>query len=435
MPHFVRLLAAAALTFAAIASAETPPAPLSAADSDPARLGWMVGAPPPPDKVIRYADLSFFHFPQTRWSFAHMQQFVPTATVWRGDGKVAPLPRAERSDLDAVTFHPLGSTATMTWEQSLAANYTDAIVVLHRGRIVYERYLGVMNPHTRHIAMSVTKSFVGTLGAMLVAEGKLDPAALVTRYVPELEGSAFADATVRQLLDMTTGLEYSENYADPKADIWRYSYAGGIFPRPAGYDGPTTLYAYLHTIRKAGEHGRAFAYKSVNTEVLGWIIRRVTGQPLEQVLSERIWQPLGAEQDGYVLVDGESTAFAGGGFNTTLRDLARFGEMMRLGGRYNGRQIVPRAVVDEIRKGASKSDFAQAGYQTLPGWSYHDMWWVSHNAHGAYMARGIHGQGIYVDPVAEMVIARFGSHPLASNVNFDPTSLPAFEALAAHLMK
>jgi len=435
MPTLVRFAAAAMLIAASAAPAQTTTPPLSAADSDPVKMGWMLGAPPPPDKLIRQADASFFRFPQTRWSFAHMREFLPTATVWRGDGPVARLPRAERKDIDAVTFHPTGSRETMTWEQSLAANYTDAIVVLHKGRIVYERYLGVMNPHQQHIAMSVTKSFVGTLAQMLIAEGRLDERALVTKYVPELEGSAFADATVRQVLDMTTGLKYSEAYGDPKADIWKYSVAGGILPRPAGYEGPTTLYAYLRTLQKDGEHGQAFAYKSVNTEVMGWIIRRVTGQTLQQVLSERIWSRLGAEQDGYILVDGEGTAVGGGGFNTSLRDLARFGEMMRLGGRFDGQQIVPKSVVEDIERGASREEFAKAGYQTLPGWSYRDMWWVSHNAHGAYMARGIHGQGIYIDPRAEMVIARFGSHPLASNVNFDPTSLPAFEALAEHLMK
>ena len=433
MPKLVQLLVAAALIVVDVAAAQAPPA--SAADSDPVKMGWMVGAPPAADKVIRYADLSFFRFPQSRWSFAHMQQFVPTAAVWRGDGPVSKLPRADRADIDAVAFHPMGSTASMTWAQSLDANYTDAIIVLHQGRVVYERYRGVMSPHQQHIAMSVTKSFVGTLAQVLVAEGRLDDRALVTRYVPELEGSAFADATVRQVLDMTTGLKYSEAYGDPQADVWKYSVAGGIFPRPAGYDGPATLYAYLRTLQKQGEHGQAFTYKSVNTEVLGWILRRVTGMPIEQLLSERLWQKLGAEQDGYLIVDPEGTAFAAGGFNLALRDLARFGEMMRLGGRFNGQQIVPRAVVDEIRRGASTEDFAKAGYETMAGWSYRDMWWVSHNAHGAFMARGIHGQAIYVDPKAEMVIARFGSHPLASGINFDPTTLPAFDALAEHLMK
>lgn len=434
MSNVTRALFAAAIVFAPVAHG-APATPLSAADSDPVAMGWMVGSPPPADRVIRYDDLSFFRFPQSRWSFAHMDQFLPTTTVWRGDGPVSRLPRAERNDIDAVTFHPMGSSDTMTWAQSLDANYTDAIVVLHKGRIVYERYRGVMNPHRQHIAMSVTKSFVGTLARLLIVEGKLDEQALVTKYVPELVGTAFADATVKQVLDMTTGLKYSEEYGNPGADVWKYSVAGGIFPRPAGYDGPASLYAYLRTLQKDGEHGRGFTYKSVNTEVMGWILRRVTGQNLEQLLSERIWRKLGAEQDGYLIVDGEGTAFAGGGLNVALRDLARFGEMIRLRGRFNGQQVLPPAVVDEIRRGASRTDFEKAGYRTMTGWSYHDMWWVTHNAHGAFMARGIHGQAIYIDPKAQMVIARFGSHPLASGINFDPTTLPAFDALAEHLMR
>jgi CubicO group peptidase (beta-lactamase class C family) len=103
--------------------------------------------------------------------------------------------------------------------------------------------------------------------------------------------------------------------------------------------------------------------------------------------------------------------------------------------RFNGQQIVPAAVVADITKGGDRAKFAPAGYKTLPGWSYRNMWWVSHNPHGAFTARGIHGQGIYVDPAAEMVIARFASHPLAANANYDATSLPAYDAVAKHLMR
>ncbi|MCM2312748.1 MAG: beta-lactamase family protein [Steroidobacteraceae bacterium] len=427
------LFAIAALAAAAAAGAPAPA--LSAAQSDPVTMGWMVGSPPPADKVIRYHDMSIYRFPQTRWSFANFRQFVPTSNVWRGDGPVSLLPRAERTDIDAITFTPLGGSAPMTWAQSLEANYTDAIVVLHKGRVVYERYFGVMTPRSQHMAMSVTKSIFGTLGAMLVAEGKLDEHARVTQYIPELAGTAYDDATVRQVLDMTIGVKYSENYADPQAEIWQHARAGGVFPRPPGYRGPTSFYDYLRTLQKAGEHGQAFAYKTVNTDVLGWLIRRATGQTVGQVLSGRIWQKLGAEQDAYMVIDSEGTEFAGGGFNPSLRDMARFGEMMRLEGRFNGQQIVPRTVVADIRRGADPAHFAQAGFTLLAGWSYRDMWWVSHNEHGAFSARGIHGQVIYIDPAAEMVIARFGSHPLAANVHVDPTSLPAYHALARHLMR
>jgi CubicO group peptidase (beta-lactamase class C family) len=431
-PFLVGTLAAVA---ASAALAGEPQRFADAADSDPVALGWMLGSPPPADRLVRYEDLSMYRFPQMRWSFANFRQLMPSTNVWRGDGKLSELPRALRDDIDGITFTPMGRSDTMTWEQSLAANYTDAIVVLHRGRIVYERYFGVMNEHNAHMAMSVTKSIFGTLGAMLVAEGRLDEKALVGQYIPELKDTAYGDATVRQVLDMTVGVRYSENYADPAAEIWQHVRAGGVFPRPPGYAGPTSFYGFLQTLQKEGEHGEAFAYKTVNSDVAGWLIRRATGQSVGAVLSERIWQKLGAEQDAYLLVDSVGTEFAGGGFNPTLRDMARFGEMMRLDGRFNGLQIVPRAVVDDIRKGASQADFAKAGFKTLPGWSYRDMWWVSHDDHGVFEARGIHGQAIYIDPKAEMVIARFASYPLAANAHLDPTTLPAFRALAEHLMQ
>lgn len=414
--------------------AQTPTLP-TAAQTDPVALGWMVGSPPPADKVIRFADGSGYKFPQTRWSFSNFRQLIPTTQVSRGTGAPVPLPRALRDDLDAVRFVQLGKETPMTWGEAFDANYTDGVVVLHKGRIVYERYAGALRPEGQHISMSVTKSFFGTLGAMLVAEGKLDENAPVARYVPELKDSAFGDATLRQVLDMRTGLKYSENYLDPNAEIWQHTRAGGVMPRPPGYQGPQTFYEFLQTVKKEGEHGGPFAYKTVNSDALGWVIRRATGQSIGQLLSERIWSRLGMEQDAYFTVDSVGNEFAGGGLNAGLRDMARFGEMMRNQGKFNGQQIIPAAVVQDIAKGGDKSAFPQASFATLPGWSYRNMWWVSNNEHGAYSARGIHGQAIYIDPKAEMVIARFASHPMPNNPFNDPTSLPAYMALAKHLMK
>ena len=348
---------------------------------------------------------------------------------------MAKLPVALRSDLDAVTFTPLGRTAPMTWATAVEAVYADAVLILHKGRIVHERYYGVMNADQPHIAMSVTKSYVGTLTEMLIAEGKIDETALVTRYIPELASSGFGDATVRQVLDMTTGISYSEDYTDPNADVAKYAVAAGMRPAPPGYAGPRAIYDYLPTIAKQGAHGAQFSYKTVNTEVLSWVIARVTGKRPHVVLSERIWSRLGAEHDADIIVDTAGSPAAGGGLNPTLRDMARFGEAMRLNGRFNGQQIIPASVVVRIRNGASKTDFAKAGYKTLLGWSYKSQWWVSHNSHGAYSARGIHGQAIYIDPKAEMVIVRFASNPKAGNVNFDDISLPAYQAIAERLMR
>ncbi|HRD85297.1 MAG TPA: serine hydrolase [Rubrivivax sp.] len=434
------MLAAVPLTIALSAAAAGPSSPHATTDfpdaqaSDPARLGWMVGAPPPPDRIIRFDDGSYWKFPAIRWTVSNFRQLMPTINVARGSGPVAPLPRALRDDLDAVTFTPLNGTRPMTWRSSLEANYTDGIVVLHQGRIAYERYFGVLKPEGQHGAMSVTKTFVGTLAAMLVAEGVLDAGQRVDRYVPELARSAFGSATVRQVMDMTTGIKFSENYADPNAEVWAHGAAGNPLPKPKDYTGPRSYYEFLQTVKPEGLHGEAFHYRTANTDALGWILARVSGKSVAQLLSERIWGPMGAEQDAYMSVDSIGTPFAGGGLSAGLRDMARFGEMIRNNGAFNGRQVVPAMAVADIRRGASQADFAKAGYAQLPGWSYRNMWWVTHNEHGAFAARGVHGQTIYIDPKAEMVIARFASHPVAGNAVIDPTSLPAYHALARRLM-
>jgi CubicO group peptidase (beta-lactamase class C family) len=408
----------------------------SAAETDPIKLGWMVGSPPPPDRIVRFADMTHYRFPQTRWSFSNFRQLIPTTNIARGDGPVSVLPRAERHDIDTLTFFPNGASAPMRWAQSLEESYTDAIIVLRRGTIVYERYFGVMTPNTAHMTMSVTKSFFGLLGAMLVEEGRLDERALVPEYVPELAGSAYGDATVRQLLDMRIGVRYSEDYTDPNAEFWQHMRASGIFPQPDGYSGPRTTADFLKSLKKEGEHGGAFLYKSVNTDVLGWIIRHVTGESSGETLSRRFWQKLGVEHDGYMVVDIAGSELAGGGLNITLRDMARFGEMMRLEGRFNGNDIVPKSVIDDIRTNGSREAFARGNeYPILAGGSYRNMWWLTNNEHGAYSARGIHRQVIHIDPEAEMTIARFASHPIASDPNLDTTSQPSFHALALHLMK
>lgn len=406
--------------------------PLTADESDPNKMGWMQGFPPPPDRIIRF-DLAGNMFPRTRYGYSHMREFVPTRVVWRGDGPVSKLPRAER-DISGVLFTDPNGTRR-TFAEALKLTYTDGILVMHKGKVIYERYFGALDAHTQHIAMSVTKSFVGTLAAMLVADGKLDPAAPVTQYVPELKDTAYGDATVRQVMDMTVGVRYSENYADPNADVWAYARAGGMLPRPAGYKGPDNFYDYLTTLRKEGEHDAEFAYKTVNAETLAWIVRRASNKSLAALLSERIWQPMGAQDDAYFSVDSIGTESGGGGLNTTLRDLARFGEMIRNDGRFNGKQILPKSVIDDIRRGGDPAKFAKAGYTTLPGYSYRNMWWVSSNDHHTFEARGIHGQRIYIDPVAQMTIVRYASHPIAANAANDPVTHRAYAALAEYFMQ
>lgn len=408
--------------------------PLDANASDPLVMGWMQGSPPAPDRVVRWADMGMYSFPKSRWALSHYSQLRPVKRIDRGNAPASVLPWEGRDDLDDVMSTPMGSSQSHTWAQSLQANYTDAIVVLWRGRRVYERYFGVMDERRAHMCMSVTKSFTGTLAAMLVDEGALNLQRSVTHHVPELAHSAYANATLDQVLDMRIGVRYSENYADPQADIWDHARAGGVFPPRPGDPPAMGFRPYLCTLRPEGQHGEGFTYKTVNTDVLGWVLHRVTGHDVARLIQDSFWQVLGMEHDAYMGVDDLGTDFAGGGLNCTLRDLARFGEMMRCGGEYQGQRVLSERTVADIAGGGSTEAFKTGGYATLPGWSYRRMWWVSHNAHGAYMARGIHGQSLYIDPKAEMVIARFASHPMASNVHNDAVTLPAFEAMARALM-
>lgn len=419
----------AAVTLSA-ASAQNAP-PLTAAQSEPRATGVMQGFPPPADKIIRFGDGSSGRFPATRWSFNHIRELVPTAAVWRGEGAPSALPRAPR-DLDGIKITSMDGKE-FTFADFPALTYADGLLVLHKGAVVYEKYFGEGAAHRQHLAFSVTKSFVGTLAATLAAQGKLDVNATVSRYVPELEKTAYGDATVRQVMDMTIGVKFSENYADPKAEVLDYARAGGMVPQGPGYAGPKNFFEFLVTLQKEGAHDEAFAYKTANTEVLAWIIKRASGKSMAELLSTEIWQKLGAEGDAYFMVDSIGTESGGGGLATTLRDLARFGEMIRLNGRFNGQQIVPAQAVADIRKSGDPAKFAKAGYKLLPGWAYRNMWWMTNNANGAFVARGIYGQAIYVDPNAEMVVVRYASHPIAANAGNDPVTLPTYEALAKAL--
>ncbi len=402
-------------------------------------MGWMQGFPPPPDKLITQPDSNYFSFPKLRWSVCHLREFLPTEEISRGLGAPVSLPypsAAEFADLareiDALTFMPMNGTEEITWEDSLYANYTDGMLILHKGEVVYERYFGCLEEDGKHAIMSMTKSITGLLGEILVQEGVLDDTLLVRDVIPEIGDSAFASATVREVMDMTTGVQYSEDYSDPNADIWLYSAAASPLPKPADYEGPNGYWEYLQQVAPDGDHGDAFHYKTINSDMLGWIISRVTGKAVTDLASERLWARMGAEQDAYQTVDGKGVPFAGGGVTAGLRDLGRLGQLMLNKGEINGDRLFPAQVAEVIAEGGDPSKFS--GFPTIPNGSYTCQWWVFHNEHGAFAARGVHGQTIYVDPTANMVLVRLASFPRAQNGFIDPTSLPAYQAVAEYLM-
>ena len=403
--------------------------------SDPGALGWMRGSPPAPERRIRFTDDRMLDFPQIRWVLSHLRELLPTVNVWRGSGPVRALASdttSRQDEIDQLPFDNLDGRACR-WGGSLPDTYTDGIVVLHRGRIVHQRYFGALEPQRPHACFSITKSYAATVAATLVYERVLDDARTVPHYLPEMAGTAYADATLRELLDMQIGVSHSERYSDPGTQFWTYARAAGFCPWPPGESVAAGLHEFLVTLRKDGAHGQAFNYKSVNTEVLCWVMQRATGVPLAELLSQRLWSQLGCEEDAYISVDPLGVAMGGAGMAATLRDLARFGELLRCDGALENRQVIPAAVIADIRRGADAAKFAKAGYALLPGYSYRNMWWITHNEHGAFEARGIHGQRLYIAPAAQMVVARFASHPIASSAANDPITMPALIALGRFL--
>jgi CubicO group peptidase (beta-lactamase class C family) len=415
---------AAALLMSSSLQAQTLPPPESVSLD---KLGLMSTFPPTDAQRV---DLSnSFKYPQLRWVMQHVRELNPTHNIRRGQAAISTLPVASK---------PIGSFAfdddkgnKTTVDEWFKNSYSDAVVVLHKGKIVYERYENQMKPSSPHLLFSVTKSFTGLMAAQLAHEGKIDPNALVTQYVPELAGSAWGDMKVRDVMDMTGAVRFREVYTDPTTEIFGYSWASGLLPKPPGYQGKTNVYDFLKTLQKEGEHGSGFVYRTVHSEVLGWIVSRVTNKHWADLMSETIWQKLGMEEDAHVIVDSVGTPLQGAGLNATARDLARFGEMLRRGGEFNGQRIFAKAVLDDtFVKGGDPEKFKASGMTFRPGYSYRNQWWMLHNADGAYEASGIHGQMIHINPKSEMVVVKLASHPVAGAGFTHPMTLRAWAALA-----
>lgn len=392
------------------------------------KLGYMSTFPPTGEQIIDQSNRT--KFPQLRWVLQHTREVVPTRNIRRGTGPVSALPTAEK-DLDGFVFEDDKGQKT-TVADWLKNTYTDAIVVMHRGRVVYERYMNQMRPETPHLLFSVTKSFTGLLAAQLAHEGKLDLDAVVTKYVPELADSAWGDMKVRDVMDMTGAVRYREVYTDPSTEVFPYLFSSSMLPPPPGYNGPRDIYSFLKTLKKDGEHehGAGFVYRTVHSEVLGWIVSRVTGKHFTDVMSERVWSKMGMEEDAYVMVDSIGTPLQGAGLNATARDLARFGEMLRAGGTFNGQKIFDRAIIEDLKKGGDREKFKASGMTFRPGYSYHNQWWILHNADGAFEASGVRGQMVHINPAAEMVVVKLSSSPIAGAGPTHPLTLRAWAALA-----
>ena len=271
-----------------------PETPQTLATSPDGVARLMTGFPPAPEAQVTLANWQ--DPPFLRWAFRHMRELIPSHPIPAGPPALLPASAATLDLGHALVTRLDGGTATV--EDVLAGTHTDAFLILHDGQVVAERYYAGMTAGTKHLIMSVSKSILGCVAAVLADRGLLDLRAPVTTYVPEVSDSGYADATIRDLLDMRTGVAFRETYTDLDAEIRVMERSMGW--RPAQPGDPAGTYPYLATLGRAGPHGGDFSYRSADSDMLGWACERVSGLRVADLISALIWQPVGAERDAEI---------------------------------------------------------------------------------------------------------------------------------------
>lgn len=364
--------------------------------------------------------------PYNRWTFQHIGDMVPTTRVWRGDGPVSDLPQSPEH-IGGLRFTHEGVDWTI--DRFLAETFTDGFLVMHRGRVVSETYMNGMRPETPHLSQSVAKSVVGAAAGVLHGRGLFDLAAPVTDYLPELGKTGYAGASVQQVLDMTTGTVFDETYTATDSHVAKLDAACGWKPRQDP-SWPRTVWQLILELTEAERpHGAAFQYRSIETDVLAFILQRVTGKMLAEIISDEIWIPLGAADDASFTVDPAGYALACGGFNATLRDYGRFAQMIANGGHFNGRRIIPADWVRETRTGGNHAVFGGDYRIVLPNGAYHNQFWIEDVDRPALMARGVFGQLLYMDQDRQFAAVKLSSWPDFLNPGRTKMTLAAIRAI------
>lgn len=303
------------------------------------------------------------------------------------------------------TVHPLPQGEPLTLPEGydfagyLAHQRVAAIVVVLDGKVVLEHYGLGFGPQGRWTSFSVAKSLTSTMVGAALQDGAIrsldDP---VTDYIADLRGSAYDDVSVRQLLTMTSGVRWNEDYADPQSDVARFNNAA---PDP----GVDATVSYMRRLPRQYPAGERWVYKTGETNLIGVLVSEATGKPLAQYLSEKVWAPFGMEQDATWLLGSTDHEISGCCIQAATRDMARFGLFVLDDGVIDGRRVVPE---DWFREAGSKQ--ADIGE---PGRGYGFQWWTFDD--GTFAAQGIFGQGILIDPERRLVIASNANWPVASD--------------------
>lgn len=311
-------------------------------------------------------------------NFTQMETMFLTRQLGRGNGHVSPLLDGQPALL------PQGV------DDWIKTRKVTSLLVMKNGAVVSEQYFLGTNADDRRISWSVAKSFLSALFGIVLAEGQIESLDdQVTKYAPALKGSAYDGATIRNVLNMSSGVKFNEDYMDYNSDINRM---GRVLALGWSMDG------FAASLKeRAFTPGEKWQYVSIDTHVIGMVIRGATGRSIHNLMEEKIIIPMGFEAPPYYVTDGDGVAFVLGGLNLTTRDYARFGQMFLKGGFWNSKQIVPKNWVMTSTKPSAPTNDGEIGY------GY--QWWVPEGAvEGEFMARGIYGQYIYVNRPRGIVI-------------------------------
>jgi CubicO group peptidase (beta-lactamase class C family) len=381
-----------------------------------------------------YSSANWNQPPHNRHSFQHMSALFATQTIQRSTKSAMAFEYA-LEDTSQLTY-PVSKGATEPLQHFLDSTFTDAFLVLKEGVIVTEEYRNNMQDNTQHLLNSVSKSFVGMLAGIAVEDGLLDTSKYVSAYLPELANSAFSETTVQRALDMTAAVAYSEDYDQPKDDFWHEAAVVGWRPDLQSDSSPRSLIDYCkeRSQTEQGE-GERFHYRTVLTNLCTAVIERATNTPFCEFFAQRLWQPLGPEQDANVVVDPTGLPYMGAGMSACARDLARFGEMLRNDGFYNDQQILPASWVRDTRLGNDelRELFAASDYHgLLPNGHYTNQVWADRES-DEIMCIGIHGQTIYIHRSKQLVCVKLSSHPFPTDLGLWGATYRALRALAAQI--
>jgi CubicO group peptidase (beta-lactamase class C family) len=372
--------------------------------------------------------------PFNRWSFQHLREVIPTQRIARGAASRPLVDANHPVDLDDVAVSRLVSGAS-TVSAVLADTWTDAVLVIHDGRVAFERYFGEMRADTPHLLMSVSKSIVGCVTGILADQGRLDPSAPITRYVPEIAGSGYEGATVRHLLDMRTGVAFSEEYQNPDAEVRVIERHMGW--RPNGGSDRVGMYAYLASLGTDGPHGGPFVYRSADTDMLGWVCERAAGIRMADLISTLIWAPMGAEYDAEITCDSVGSAVHDGGICATARDVARFGQLLLDDGWADNQPVIPDRWLQESRRLDADIRDAFAASDSEPvltgGWYRNQFWFVPGPSSDIQLCLGIHGQMVFVDRGTRTVAVKLSSWPTPQDHAYLLDTIRAFATAGRYL--